>query len=285
MSLFKIVKRGWEDIQSLGKAVLKSGRPTAKESSRSGEIVVMGNGPSLRDVISEQRDVLMSVDRMAVNFAANAPEFSDLRPQYYILADPHFFTGMEADENVRTLWDNLGKVDWKMTLWLPLRFRREALRVVSRLGKNVRLKWYNLTPSEGGGAVTRFLIDAGLVMPRPRNVLIPAIMCAIREGYKEIVLVGADHSWLQLLCVYDATRVVSVQPHFYKDNKKELDRVAETYKGYHLHDILGSMTVAFRSYFDIERYARRRGISIRNATPGSFIDAFDRTDFSQIGQQ
>ncbi len=285
MSLFKIVKRGWEDIQSLGKAVLKSGRPTAKESSRSGEIVVMGNGPSLRDVISEQRDVLMSVDRMAVNFAANAPEFSDLRPQYYILADPHFFTGMEADENVRTLWDNLGKVDWKMTLWLPLRFRREALRVVSRLGKNVRLKWYNLTPSEGGGAVTRFLIDAGLVMPRPRNVLIPAIMCAIREGYKEIVLVGADHSWLQSLWVDDANRVVSVQPHFYKDNKKELDRVAETYKGYHLHDILGSMTVAFRSYFDIERYARRRGISIRNATPGSFIDAFDRTDFSQIGQQ
>lgn len=283
--MIRTVRRCWEDIQTLGKAILKSGKASGREGERHGGIVVMGNGPSLRDVISTQRDVLMSVDRMAVNFAANAPEFFEISPQYYILADPHFFTGMDTDENVRHLWSHLGQVDWPMILWLPLRYSREAESVTGTLGKNVRLKWYNLTPSEGGGALTRLLTDAGLVMPRPRNVLIPAIMCAIREGYKDIILTGADHSWLQSLWVDDSNRVVSVQPHFYKDNKKELDRVAETYKGYHLHDILGSMVVAFRSYFEIESYARRRGITIRNATPGSFIDAFDRTDFSQIGKQ
>ncbi|MDE5774628.1 MAG: hypothetical protein K2H86_09275 [Muribaculaceae bacterium] len=269
------------DILTLGKVILQSKGCSRREPRHHKSIVVMGNGPSLGKVISEQRDILMSMDRMAVNFAANAAEFTDIKPQYYILADPHFFTGGGTDQNVSRLWDRLRAVDWEMTMWLPTRYRREAEKAISGLGDNVRVKWFNLTPSERGGALTRRLIDAGLAMPRPRNVLIPAIMCAMREGYDEIILTGADHSWLQSLWVDDENRVVSVQPHFYKDKKDELERVASVYAGYHLHDILGSMVVAFRSYFEIADYARRRGVSILNATPGSFIDAFERIDFSQ----
>ncbi|MDE6294460.1 MAG: hypothetical protein K2M03_00170 [Muribaculaceae bacterium] len=271
-----------EDILTLGKVILRSKRPSRQGKTRPGSIVVMGNGPSLRHVIENERDILMSMDRMAVNFAANAPEFTELCPQYYILADPHFFSGVSTDANVAALWEHLHAVSWPMTLWLPVRHRREALPLVAGLGANVEVKWFNLTPSEGGGRLTRKLIATGLAMPRPRNVLIPAIMCAMREGYREILLVGADHSWLQSLWVDDLNRVVSVQPHFYKDNKSELDRVAEAYSGYHLHDILGSMVVAFRSYFEIADYARRRGVRIRNATPGSFIDAFERIDFARM---
>lgn len=271
-----------EDMLTLGKVILRSKRPSRPEKSRAGSIVVMGNGPSLRGVIESERDILLSMDRMAVNFAANAEEFTDLCPQYYILADPHFFSGVSADANVAALWEHLRSVSWPMTLWLPARHRREASPLISGFGGNVGVKWFNLTPSEGGGWLTRMLISAGLAMPRPRNVLIPAIMCALREGYREIILVGADHSWLQSLWVDDLNRVVSVQPHFYKDNRSELDRVAEAYSGYHLHDILGSMVVAFRSYLEINDYARRRGVRILNATPGSFIDAFERIGFSQM---
>ena len=46
----------------------------------------------------------------------------------------------------------------------------------------------------------------------------------------------------------------------------------------HLHDILLSFHIAFRAYFDVEDYARHRGIKIYNATPGSFIDAFERRE-------
>lgn len=271
-----------EDMLTLGKVILRSKRPSRQEKPRAGSIVVMGNGPSLRGVIESERDILLSMDRMAVNFAANAAEFTDLCPQYYILADPHFFSGVADDANVAALWEHLRSVSWPMTLWLPARYRREASPLISGFGENVRVKWFNLTPSEGGGWLTRMLIRAGLAMPRPRNVLIPAIMCALREGYREIILIGADHSWLQSLWVDDLNRVVSVQPHFYKDNRSELDRVAAAYSGYHLHDILGSMVVAFRSYFDIDDYARRRGVRILNATPGSFIDAFERIGFSQM---
>ena len=109
-------------------------------------------------------------------------------------------------------------------------------------------------------------------------------MTAIRAGYKKIFLVGADHTWSQSLWVDDKNRVVSVQPHFYKDNKEEEERVAAEYAGYHLHDILNSLRIAFRSYFSIADFAARKGVKIYNATPGSFIDAVPRCDYAQMKQ-
>ncbi|MDE6423667.1 MAG: hypothetical protein K2K95_09670, partial [Muribaculaceae bacterium] len=163
----------------------------------------------------------------------------------------------------------------KMTLWVPAKMLHFAKALV--IGNdNITLKTFNLTPLEGNKALVHLLIDAGLGMPRPRNVMIPAIMSAIREGYRKIWLCGADHTWTRTLSVDDENFVVSIQPHFYEDNDKEHQRVRAAYAGLRLHDVLGSMTVAFRSYWDIADYAKSRGIEIINATPGSMIDAFPR---------
>lgn len=260
-----------DTILTLGKVALKS-RKTGENARqpRSNPLIIMGNGPSLRQTIEEHSDILMSCDTTAVNFAANTPEFFRIKPSHYILADPHFFEGGASDPNVRLLWENLGKADWPMTLHIP------AFRKASGLPENISVQRYNLTPGEGYDAFCHPLFRNGLAMPRPRNVLIPAIMEGIRDGYREIYIVGADHTWPHTLYVDDSNRVVSVQPHFYEDNKKELDRVAQEYSGLHIHDVLSSMVVAFRSYHEIRRYADKSGIRIFNSTPGSLIDAFTR---------
>lgn len=92
--IYTAVKRIIQDLLTLGKVFVKSGRPSGApkaQSHVSGSIIIMGNGPSLRKVMEQDREALMSRPRMAVNFAANAPEYFELRPEYYILADPHFF--------------------------------------------------------------------------------------------------------------------------------------------------------------------------------------------------
>lgn len=271
-----------QPLASLGKVVLRSKRPSPAAEPLDTPLIIMGNGPSLRSFIDGGPDLREGFDLMAVNFAANAPEFRSLRPQLYILADPHFFNGHATDPNVKRLWENLSSVSWRMTLWLPVGHKAMAWAILGSLPKNVEVRWFNLTPVEGRGILSRALVKAGLGMPRPRNVLIPAIMTAIRAGYREIYLVGADHTWSRSLWVDEKNCVVSVQPHFYKDNEKEAERVASEYAGYHLHDILGSLTVAFRSYFDIADHASRMGVTITNATPGSFIDAFPRCDYAQM---
>lgn len=277
-------------LASLLKCMLRSKLLVAKEKRDTlpaRPMVIMGNGPSLRGFIEyagANPDEIGQFDLQAVNFAAISPEYFILRPRMYTLADPHFFEVDTTDAKVDTLWANLAKTDWKMQLWVPLSQKKAVEKRIAKLPADITIKWYNLTPVEGRGALVNMLIDKGMGMPRPRNVLIAAIMNAIQAGYEKIFLVGADHSWIKSLWVDDANKVVSVQPHFYKDDEKERRRVEAEYAGYHLHDILGSMTVAFKSYFDILHHAQRRHVEIINATPESFIDAFPRCDYAQMNK-
>lgn len=264
---------------TLGKVMVKSGRPGKKKTPLSGKeekgrkpLIIMGNGPSLRETLQANGDLLLSCPTMAVNFAANTDEFFRLKPRHYVLADPHFFKSGVKDQNVKKLWENIGAADWEMTLHVPCGAKIPSVS----LRQNIETRRFNMTPAEGYDFVCHPLLKKGLALPRPRNVLIPAIMEGIREGYGEIYIVGADHTWPHTLYVDDRNRVVTVQPHFYKEDPKELDRIAEVYAGVRLHDVLGSMVVAFRSYHQIEKYARKRGVTIFNATPGSLIDAFRR---------
>lgn len=261
-----------QSMATLLKIAVQSKRPSKKCHAQAEGIIIMGNGPSLRTMLDNNPEYLKQNTLMAVNFAANSNDIINLQPKYYIIADQHFFLGAEKDDNVRKLWENIQKIDWEMTLCIPVKYKKQ----LPPLPQNLKIYCYNLTPAEGLPGFRRLCYDRGLAMPRPRNVLIPAIMVAMRLGFKDITIIGADHSWSKTLWVDNQNRVISVQPHFYKDNSKELDRVAQEYAGYHLHDIYKSLYIAFNSYHQIEDYARQRGVDIFNATTDSFIDAFRR---------
>lgn len=264
-----------QSFASVIKVMLQS-RATFKicKTDENSQLVILGNGPSLNTTIADHRDFLMNKHRLAVNFAANAPVFFELKPSIYVLADPHFFYGIDSDLNVEKLWQNINAVDWEMSLLIPVKFRKLTKRF--KFNPHISMKFFNLTPVEGLQVVRNVFYDLGLGMPRPRNVLIPSIMLAIRLGYGKIYIAGADHSWTQTLWVNDKNQVVSIQPHFYEDNDSEKKRVATEYHKYPLHQILQSLYIAFRSYFDIATYARHRNVEIVNITPDSFIDAFPR---------
>lgn len=266
-------------LKSIVKVVLQSRRTSQfPRAHKSGDkIVVLGNGPSLRTTIEDYGKRIKELPSVAVNFMANTPEFAELRPDYYVLADPHFFNGLQH-ENVESLWRNIAKVEWPINLCVPVRLMKKARRLTGS-NKNITLCGFNFVGAEGFAWFENMIYDRRLGMPRPRNVLIPAIMVAVGAGYREIYVAGADHSWLETIRVTDENHVVSVQPHFYSDSRKELQRSETEYRGYHLHDILKSFYIAFRSYHTLSLYARARGIGIYNSTPGSYIDAFPRRQF------
>lgn len=267
-------------LKSTAKIILQS-RPSGMNRRRAaaGKLFVLGNGPSLRGVLDNFTPQLSAVDTLGVNFALNTPEIRSIRPRHYVLADPHFFRAV-SDANVQRLWDNLRAVDWTMTLWVPAPVLPEARKMLD--GSHVALRGFNAVGVEGFRPFRHFAYGIGAGMPRPRNVLIPAIMVGIAAGYNEIVLLGADHSWMSTLAVSDDNEVVSIQPHFYKEDEGEARRVRHDYRGYRLHEIVDSFAVAFRAYHLIAPYAASRGISILNATPGSFIDAFDRAEIEDL---
>lgn len=272
-----MIKKIFDSIASFGKVLLLSRRPSKAGEIKHDPLIIMGNGPSLRDTIANDGEILRNAKTLAVNFAANADSYRDIKPALYVLADPHFFKtgadGNPSDPNVARLWKNISATDWKMTVYVPCKVKISQSTVKN---SHLTIKRFNMTPGEGLNAPVHWLYRKGLAMPRPRNVLIASIMVALREGYRDIRLVGADHTWSRDLWVDDKNRVISVQKHFYQDNAKEHERVAQEYAGYHLHDILNSLTIAFRSYHQIAEYCDKIGAKIINCTPGSFIDAFPR---------
>ena len=264
-------------LKSCVKISLLSRRlPKVPRSAKPGDsIVILGNGPSLRNTIEQNGEFLKSHPAVAVNFMANTPEFKVIKPDYYVIADPHFFNGIEHD-NVASLWKNIARADWHLILCVPAKMKKTAQKLLGN-APNVIISTFNFVGAEGFTWFEHLVYSRRLAMPRPRNVLIPAIMTAIAAGYKKIYLTGADHSWLETIRVTDDNHVVSVQPHFYTDSKKELVRSEKEYRGYHLHDLLLSFHIAFRAYHTLARYAASRHIHIINATPSSFIDAFPRS--------
>ena len=261
-------------LKNIAKIILQSRSVTIRRVVDGGELMILANGPSLADTIRDQAERLRHTDCMAVNFAANTPAYFDIKPKYYVMADPHFFTRAD-DPNVSRLYDNLRATSWPMTLLVPRQYSAIARRRLD--GSGVEVMTFNFVGLEGPAWFERLCYRHRLGMPRPRNVLIPSLMCAIWLGYSDIKIAGADHSWLQSIWVDDDNHVVSVQPHYYKEDKKEEQRIRSDYQAYHLHDILLSFHIAFKSYFGVRRYADHAGVRITNITPGSYIDAFPRS--------
>lgn len=237
-------------------------------------LIILANGPSLRQTIDEFGKRLRDFPTLAVNFAANSPEFFELKPKYYVLADPHFFRATD-DENVKRLLENLSSATWPMQLFVDRRYKNAFANALN-LPENVKLESFNAIGAEGFARFERLAYRSGLAMPRPRNVLIPSIMIGLKLGYRTIYICGADHSWMRDIAVTEDNVVVSGMTHFYKDSSSEVNRSRNEYRGYRLHQIINSYYIAFLSYHKIKRYADTIGARIINSTPGSYIDAFPR---------
>ena len=160
-----------------------------------------------------------------------------------------------------------------MTLFIPV---KACLAPGTICNNNITLRRFNFIAAEGFPWFENLAFSHRRAMPRPRNVLIPSIMIGLWLGYTEIRLLGADHSWLKTISVDDNNRVVSIQPHFYKEDSREQQRIRTAYLSLPLHQVLESFHIAFRSYHRIRSFADRQGVHILNCTPDSFIDAFDR---------
>jgi hypothetical protein len=142
---------------------------------------------------------------------------------------------------------------------------------------NIKLAFYNSTPFDCYDFLNRFVYKNHLGMPKPQNVLIPCILMSINFGFKEINLLGVDHSWIQYLFTNDDNRVCLIDSHFYDKQKSPPVPMRTGYGDYYkMHQILTDFSLMFEGYHLIKRYADYMKVKIFNRTINSFIDAFDR---------
>lgn len=253
------------------------------KSKKSADCVILGNGPSLLSSITEHPEFFKNKDLFAVNMFANSEFFSQLQPQYYVILAPELWTDSPTERMAteqKTLFANIAKATWNIYLYAPTFAKKSQFWKSYFADKpNISIVWFNATPIEGFRSWNFMFYRKNLGMPRPHNILTPSLMIAIKQSYSQIYLLGADHSWLNEIWVSKNNDVYLTQKHFYDEQTAKANHMyTPNDTPRRLHEILHKFMCAFSSYFEIRAYAESRGIRILNATPNSYIDAFERCE-------
>ena len=251
------------------------------------DILILGNGPSLNSFIENHKEKIKNYNLIAVNHFAISEFYTELKPKYYIaiahdlyLDDvmPHF---LEASNKLfNTLVE---KTDWNLKFFITTEARKhQRWQEILKKNSNVEIIYINLTPIDGFKNFKFRNFDKLRGMPRPHNIMVPAIFTALNLQAKNILLAGVDHSWLKELQVDNDNKVLLFNQHFY-DNEikaKQFDYMGQRYVK--LHEILYTLGEAFKSYHILKEYADYKQAKIFNLTENSFIDAFERVNFEEL---
>lgn len=244
--------------------------------------VILGNGPSLSDDLREHVESLVGLDLYCVGRFAESAEYCDLKPKHYVFADPMWWLP-DAPAVTKKLRDGLFaaiavKTRWPMHILAPV--QAEALiRSTFQGSPFIVPVFFNLTPVTSSLWIAKHIYARNLGMPPVQNVLVACIFLALRMGHKNIVLLGADHSWHETLALDERNRVCLQDRHFYD---KEVSLKPFTMDGspdniFTMDRLFFALGRMFEGYWSLARYAQTQAATIQNASSTTYIDAFPRT--------
>lgn len=251
----------------------------AAKSRVKDECIILANGPSLRDVLDNHLKELLSrkADFLGVNMFGNNACFLQIKPTYYVLTDPSFFRKTTVEETERQkelLVESLRRVDWNMILLLPTGAKGAELLYKIKDNPSITILYYNYTPVNGFKSIEYWLYRRNLGMPLAMNVLNASIFLMTNWGYRDIFLLGADHTWLKNFNIDPETNaLISDDQHFYGNKKINLNKHG---KGVKFDEWLYNQYMGFHSHRRLSEYASSRGVNVYNSTRVSLIDCYER---------
>lgn len=269
-----------QSLVSLLKVVILSKFFPTKPPTENGSCLILGNGPSAKETLSQFLPQVKKMTCVCVNLFASHSDFEEIKPKYYVLIDPAFY-----DPNnllAKNLLNNLiSKVSWHLILIVPYHFRKnEYFREKVNSNPNISPHYFNYIIVDGIEPLNYTLYELGLGMPLCQNVLVASIFQCVRMGFNEIYLTGADHSWHENLRVSDEDNTLYLHDaHFYGERKRNLsdefggnskDKESQIAKQFI------SFYKVFKGHEKIANYALKKGSKIINISSHSNIDVYGR---------
>lgn len=266
---------------SIIKVVALSKKPPLLKSLKNDSIskcVVLGGGPSL--TASLDRYVgRTDISFIAVNTFVYSDWYEKIRPEFYVILDPGMW--LAEDEIPRkTLAMLLQKTTWKLKLLIPHTAKHSRFVQSLRTNEKIQPIYINYVVFKGFSSLAHYFYKKNKAMPQSQNVLVAALFLAVNLGFRRIELLGADHDWHRQLAVDDANVVCVKHVHFYEQELevmlKPFTKGLHTNETFRMDEIFFAWAKVFYGYHVVREYAKACGTAIFNATPGSFVDAFER---------
>jgi hypothetical protein len=281
-----------QSIASIGKIIILSNfRNILKvENKTNDKCIILGNGPSLTSSLQKYKNEFKNYDLICVNNFVASDIYTEIKPNNYIIAANILF---KSENELSSIYVNLRndifsklqeKTNWNLNLMVPFVAKKSSyFQNFLNSNRNIKPIYFNATPIEGIGFINNILFKLGLGMPRPHNIIIPAIMNCIYLNYQKIYIIGADHSWLPEITVNQQNEALINQKHFYDENEsKPLKMEDYISRPRRLHEIIHKFYLTFKGYWEIKAYAEHQKVKIYNSSEYSMIDAFEKKEIEKF---
>lgn len=259
--------------------------PLRQIEHHSDRIIIIGNGPSLNESVRKYKNEILNSDRIAVNYFAYADLYEELKPTIYVFADPDFINIPDKlKDYINGLIDNIvNKTTWPLHVVVPYMAKDSffVTRILSN--KNIFVNYFYNGWQDVGRMPKFEAWDKNLNCPTIRNVMHLGIYLAVFWNYKEVYLIGADYSFIELFYIDQETNKLYLgERHFYKEyselNKKleSVNNGSATLVNMKLHEKLYNLSINLKCFEDLNEYAKYKGVKLYNASEYSWIDTLDR---------
>jgi hypothetical protein len=267
-------------IVSLLKIVLRSKFGIHLPTAQSDTCIILGNGPSLKTSLEKHPEFFNQHPLVCVNNFSTTDEYVILKPTYYVILDFGYWLS-DTKIILDTLEALKTKTTWSIRFFVPqIASKSNRFNDLCKANPNIHLHYFNYTVFKGFPFIAHWLYSRNFAMPQSQNVLVVSLFLSINLGFKNIYLLGADHSWHENLYLDEHNTLCVKHVHFYGDAEKV--KYVPFVKGSHLnetfkmHEIMTTLGKVFYGYESIKMYADNRGTAIYNASEISFIDVFNR---------
>lgn len=245
--------------------------------------VILGNGPSLNQSLIKYKKAINKYNLICVNHFASTTEYVLLKPSYYVMLDPAFWSNNPLPSVTKCLYHLQHDTAWPIHLLVPTQAKKSICFTELVLkNTNLTITYYNYTAFKGFDKIAHYLFKNKRAFPQCQNILVLSIFLAINMKFKNIFILGADHDWHTNLFVNNNNQLCLNNNHFYSTNKvveilynDDSKTTTST-----LHEALNSASKAFLGHFTVAKYAKYCGANIYNASECSMIDSYERKDIN-----
>lgn len=188
------------------------------------EILVLGNGPSLSNLIHNQ--LLHDYELFVCNGFALTKDYENLKPKHYFLKDYLYFElgnsfVLNRENDVLSTWESIvSKTNWELTIYTSLVDLNLLVKLKNTYSFSDNIKWVNVYPIEFRGRNKFKYISKGIGLIGGMTVTHFSTLVAILCTSNNVHLAGIDHDWINNI-FYDENshRLYLSNNHFYNSEK------------------------------------------------------------------
>ncbi len=219
-----------------------------KNSGKGKRCFIVGSGPSLT---VEQLEAVKNEDCFGANRIYKMFEKTSWRPKYYVIQDRY--------DETKGVYE---KLDVEYFFVSDFYWKEHGM-------KNPNAVCYHINRALKQTSDLPYSDDVSQFVQAASTVTFTMIQLATYMGYKEIYLIGMDHTYANV--TNDKGVIIqrnNVRSHAFEDEKP--------------NEVVANIAYMEDAYRTARQYCEKHGIKIYNATIGGALEIFERKDFWNV---